>query len=102
MKHSKTLSRLGAFWILALFVIPALPVVADEAAFACNRTIKAQVVALDQPWMWNRLGAAQPGGVIYALYGDIVDLDGHELPDPSPPVDRGKLAMHLAGNVRLR
>ncbi len=104
MKRSKTRSRLGAFWILALIVIPALPVVADESAFACNRTIKAQVVALDQPWMWNRLGAAQPGGVIYALYGDVVKSDGSELPDPSnlSPGDRGKLAQDLAGNVRLR
>jgi hypothetical protein len=104
MKHSKTLSRLGTCWILALSVISALPVVADESAFACDRTIKAQVVALDQPWMWNRLGAAQPGGIIYALYEDVVKSDGSELPDPwsLSPDGREKLAKDLAGNVRLR
>ena len=106
MKHSKTLSRLGAFWTLALIVNTALPVLADESDFACNRTIKAQVVALDQPWMWNRLGAAQPGGVIYALYGDVVNLDGSELREKDPShlsqKDRDQLARDLAGNVRLR
>ena len=104
MKHSKTPSTVGACWILTLIVISALPGVADESAFACKRAIKAQVVALDQPWMWNRLGAAQPGGIIYALYGDVVKSDGSELPDPAnlSPDDREKLAKDLVGNVRLR
>ena len=44
----------------------------EESTVVCNRTVKVQVVALDQPWMWNRLGAAQPGGMIYALYGGSV------------------------------
>ena len=43
-----------------------------NSAPICNRTIKVQVVALDQPWMWNRLGASQPGGMIYALARDVV------------------------------
>jgi hypothetical protein len=104
MKQSKKLSRLGACSILALMVIFALPVVAQESDFTCSRTVKAQVVALDQPWMWNRLGAGQPGGIIYALYGDIVKSNGDELPDPwnLSPADREQLAKSLAGNVRLR
>jgi hypothetical protein len=104
MKQSKKLIRLGACSILALIVIFALPAVAQESDFACNRTIKAQVVALDQPWMWNRLGAAQPGGIIYALYGDVVKSNGDELRDPwnLSPEDRVQLAKDLAGNVRLR
>ena len=104
MKQSKKLSRLDACLILALTVICALPVVAQESDFTCNRTIKAQVVALDQPWMWNRLGAAQPGGIIYALYGDVVKSNGDELRDPwnLSPEDREQLAKDLAGNVRLR
>jgi hypothetical protein len=101
MKHSRKLTRLGALGtLLALIVISAASTVAEESAFVCNRTIKAYVIALDQPWMWNRLGTAQPGGMIYALAGDVVRLDGSELGDPAKlsPEERLK----LAGNVRLR
>lgn len=55
---------------------------------ACSRTIKAAVVALDQVIMFNRLGAVNPNGMIYALKQDIVAID------PA----RGL----VAGNVRLR
>ena len=54
----------------------------------CNRTIKADVVALDQAIMFNRLGAMNPNGMIYALKQDVVAID---------PV-KGL----VAGNVRLR
>ena len=33
----------------------------------CERTIKADVVAFDQPFFYNRLGAVNPAGMIYAL-----------------------------------
>ena len=55
---------------------------------ACNRTIKADVVALDQAIMYNRLGAMNPHGMIYALKQDVV------------PIDAAKGL--VAGNVRLR
>jgi len=48
----------------------------------CTRTITADVVALDQPFFWNRLGASQPQGMIFALDRDIVnkaDLLHHNL-----------------------
>lgn len=38
----------------------------------CKRTIKADVVALAQPIMLNRLGAAIPSGMIFALKRDTV------------------------------
>lgn len=66
------------------------------------RVLVARVVALDQPFMWNRLGAAQPNGTIYALERDVVPL---ETPvdefgnDVVPASGAGPLA---AGNVRLR
>ncbi len=53
-----------------------------------QNTKVANVVALDQPFMWNRLGAAQPQGMIFALRRDIVPID------PS-----GGL---VPGNVQLR
>src|SRR5262245_53804063 len=37
---------------------------------SCNRTIKADVVALAQPIMLNRLGATIPDGMIFALKSD--------------------------------
>jgi hypothetical protein len=36
----------------------------------CKRTIKADVVAIPQPIMLNRLGAALPGGMVFALRRD--------------------------------
>jgi manganese oxidase len=64
------------------------PTPAPAPAPVCNRTIKANVVALDQAIMYNRLGAVNPGGMIYALKQDVVAID------PA----RGL----VAGNVRLR
>ena len=54
----------------------------------CARTIKANVVALDQVIMFNRLGAVNPNGMIYALKQDIVAIDSA----------KGL----VAGNVKLR
>ncbi|HEY9283716.1 MAG TPA: hypothetical protein VIP46_09710, partial [Pyrinomonadaceae bacterium] len=42
----------------------------------CERTIKAHVVALDQVFFWNRLGAVQPHGMIFALRHHVVPTDG--------------------------
>jgi hypothetical protein len=106
MKHLKKLRGPVTIGILATVLFLASPAMTEESSIVCNRTVKVQVVALDQPWMWNRLGAAQPGGMIYALYGDVVknDRDGSELPDPYnlSPDEREKKAKELAGNVRLR
>src|SRR5271165_786156 len=104
MKHLKKLSKPCAIGILALIGSFGSVAMAEESSFACNRTVNAQVIALDQPWMWNRLGAAQPGGMIYALYGDVVNLDGTELPDPwnLSPEEREKVVKDFAGHVRLR
>src|SRR5689334_25036599 len=55
---------------------------------ACARTIKADVVALDQVIMFNRLGTVNPNGMIYALKQDVVAID--------------PLKGLVAGNVRLR
>ena len=41
----------------------------------CDRTVKAEVVALDQALIYNRLGAINPAGMIYALKRDVVPID---------------------------
>ncbi len=38
---------------------------------SCERTVKADVVAFDQPFFYNRLGAVNPAGMIYALRRDV-------------------------------
>jgi len=64
-----------------LLVALALIVLASVAprpasAQTCARQIYARVVAIDQPFFWNRLGAAQPQGQIYALKHDVVSSSG--------------------------
>lgn len=64
---------------------------------SCNRTIVANVVALDQPIMVNRLGSEIPGGMIYALARDVVDNT------VSPPASCDSGAPHCKpGQVGLR
>lgn len=48
----------------------------SEPAPRCARTLTADVVALDQPFFWNRLGAMEPQGMIYALRRDVVSSSG--------------------------
>jgi hypothetical protein len=48
---------------------------AAQSADNCARTIKANVSALDQPFLLNRLGAMMPEGMVYALDRDIVAVD---------------------------
>jgi len=40
---------------------------------SCERELTADVVALDQSFFYNRYGASNPAGMIYALRGDVVD-----------------------------
>ncbi len=66
----------------------ALAVASPTPFPTCARTIKANVVALDQIIMFNRLGTVNPNGMIYALKQDVVAIDSA----------KGL----VAGNVRLR
>ena len=54
----------------------------------CSRTITANVVALDQLYTYNRLGAFNPAGMMYALKRDVTLIDS----------TKG----YVAGNVRLK
>ena len=55
-----------------LFAIPSLA--------SAQRTITADVVALDQAFYNNRIGAFQAGGMIFALRRDVVNnTDPHEV-----------------------
>ena len=43
------------------------------AAISCARTLNANVVALDQPISYNRLGASNINGMVYALERDVIN-----------------------------
>lgn len=60
----------------------------------CGRTVRADIVALDQPLMFNRMGAQNVNGMIYALRSDVVDRSTGK-----PEAAGGVLT---AGNVSLR
>ena len=70
-------SRLWSGRLLASLAL-ALPLAllpATATAQTCARTITADVVALDQVFFWNRLGAVQPQGMMFALRRDVVPTD---------------------------
>ena len=74
---------------------PAPTPAGKTAAVACaaGNTVTANVAALDQPFMLNRLGAAMPQGMVFALMSDLVrSSDGQSC---------SKVACQ-AGQVRLR
>jgi hypothetical protein len=56
------------------FATAACP--APQAWPASTDTVVANVVAIDQVLVYNRLGAMNPGGMIYALERDVVAIDG--------------------------
>ena len=63
------------------------------AAITCARTVTADVVAFDQPLMYNRLGAQNVNGIMYALRRDVVSKGRRS------GALRGR---RVAGNVTLR
>jgi hypothetical protein len=79
--------RLGP-WVLAVLCFALAPPGARaQVPAGCARLLHADVVAFDQVFFWNRLGAVQPQGMMYALRRDVVPISGTTL---------------SAGNVRLR
>lgn len=68
INNSRSISLIVAATVLSMLALsePAL------AQKPCERIVKANVVALDQAFYNNRLGAFQAGGMIFALRRDIV------------------------------
>lgn len=58
---------------LLLLVASMLGIELADAAVRCERNLVANVVALDQPLMFNRLGAQNANGMMFALRRDVVD-----------------------------
>lgn len=83
IRECGTLLSLGAVVALALLGLP-VSARADKTA---------DVVALDQPFFYNRLGAVTPDGMIFALKRDVIDKTSGQ------PCDKVQCAK---GNVQLR
>jgi hypothetical protein len=95
----------GLFW-LALFVASLGAGKNAYAATICDgkQDILAQVVVLDNPTVFNRLGAQNPNWITYALRRDVVvrsDQGAHTAGTPLNLIADGDIPS-LAGNVELR
>src|SRR3954468_6922213 len=96
MRAQSRLLALG-FVTFGLALLLAAPPVAAQTPAGCAGVTYADVVALDQPWLWNRYGALEPQGMMYALRRDVVPTsDVNGLPDPGVAYTLG------AGQVTLR
>ena len=56
----------------------------------CTATVTAEVVALDQTLWYNRFGAFDPNGMIYALASDVVSRDGGPIAPGNARLRNGK------------
>ncbi len=75
----------------------------DAQAITCGREVTANIVALDQPVMFNRLGASNVNGMIFALERDVVLKNAVGVfPALTPIQETGLGPDALAGNVQLR
>jgi hypothetical protein len=71
-----SISRSGLRSLLCVSLVAMGLAVPDrdvQAAIQCQRHLVAKVVAFDQPLMFNRLGAQNINGMMFALRSDVVD-----------------------------
>ncbi|MFQ5719441.1 MAG: copper oxidase [Acidobacteriota bacterium] len=98
VRNQKTSGWLAALVMLvAGFIAPAA-----SRAQVCNRTVHADVAALDQVFFWNRLGASQPQGQIYALARDVFPDSVPLIPAQETIASSCATAACTAGQVHLR
>src|SRR6185295_9914514 len=63
---------------------PNTVVASPQPPVQCKRTIKADIMAIPQPIMLNRLGAAIPDGLIFALRSDVDTVSNRLKADKRP------------------
>ncbi|MDH3805142.1 MAG: hypothetical protein OEU90_06670, partial [Gammaproteobacteria bacterium] len=98
-RNNPILTKLGfgLYW-LALFVATLAVAPTAQAAVTCTNTITANVVVLDNPTVFNRLGAQNPNWITYALKRDVIAVD----PITRLPTGDVPGTNLTAGNVELR
>jgi len=100
--HRKPGVRIAAL-LAAAYVLGVLAMPEPAKAQQCARTITATVVTLDQPLMFNRLGAQNVNGMIFALKRDVIlsrPVGGFAA--LTPISGTGLSPSDLRGNVLLR
>ncbi len=78
------MERRRNYWVASIATLLVMwsltnPVNAQTTEATCNRIVQASVVAMDQVLMYNRLGAVQPAGMIFALERDVMPIAGSQL-----------------------
>ena len=91
-------------WVpIALTVGLAIAPAQAQGSGQCDRVVKADVVALDQVYFWNRYGAVQPHGMMYALKHDVVHVDDYAAYESGEACDPNFVPKALSpGEVTLR
>ena len=92
MKHQ---IQLFSVVMLAMLFAPG------AQAVQCDRTITANIVVLDNPTVFNRLGAQNPNWITYALERDVVVANRLNPNDPANGTPCSEIQC-TAGNVELR
>jgi manganese oxidase len=85
---AKATDSTGATATSAPVTVSVVAPAAPNAPVACAKTVTANVVAFDQVYTYNRFGAFNPAGMMYALKRDVVAIDPSRTAGP--------------GNVQLR
>lgn len=88
--------------VLATALLLPAAAAAQTGAPACARVVRADVVALDQVFYWNRLGAVEPQGMVFALKRDVVNIDENEDTCSSRrlPLSEGKVQLRRGKRPR--
>jgi hypothetical protein len=104
MQHAKQkITSNGSSFLVILSVITAVigygslyapPASAEGVQCDAENTVTANVVALDQPIMFNRLGAQNVNYMMYALERDVINIDSGK------PLTKG--GAKVPGQVSLR
>ncbi|HVE82029.1 MAG TPA: hypothetical protein VND93_04255 [Myxococcales bacterium] len=68
--------RPGVLCLAALLLASSANAQSPAPAPACTRTVRADVVAIDQAYQLNRLGTSRPGGLLFALRRDVESTEG--------------------------
>ena len=71
--HCRKIASFNCMLLMTMMILAGTSTAqtVEEIPPTCARTIKADVVAFDQPFFYNRLGAVNPAGMIYALRRDV-------------------------------
>ena len=100
MRVERCLDRMLLAVVVCALLAPAGAAAQDRV---CERTVKANVVAIRQPIWLNRLGANIPDGMMYALARDVVDGSGRSCDAgiPGNPTQPSVTAACLATGARV-